>query len=93
MLLRYSKHVGNVITEPQITQSLLHMLASNGFLRFLLADIVGLGGNESDELDTAFHEQVARVLGKGLTGRWGQDLCDYLLDRRCSDHGQSGSKR
>lgn len=58
------------------------MLACNCLLGFLLANVVGLGGDQGDKLDAAFHEQVARILGEGLTGGWGQDLGDNLLDCR-----------
>lgn len=58
------------------------MFACDCLLGFLLADVVGLGGNQGDKLDTAFHEQVTRIFREGLAGRWGQDLCDDLLDRR-----------
>ena len=43
------------------------MLARYRFLCFLLTDFVGLGGDESDELDAAFDKEVARVFGKGLS--------------------------
>lgn len=82
MFFRDGKDILNVIAESEITQSPLHMLTGDSLLRFLLADIVGLGGDQSDELNAAFHEEVARVFGEGLPGGRREDLCDDFLDRR-----------
>lgn len=58
------------------------MLTSNGLLGFLLANIVGFGGYQGDEFDTAFHKQITRILGECLAGARRQDLSDNLLNRR-----------
>lgn len=68
MLLCHGQYFGNVITETEITKRFLDVLAGDGLLCFLLADVVGFGGNQGDELDAAFHKEVPRVFGEGLTG-------------------------
>lgn len=52
----------NVIGEAERLQSLGNVVARYGLLRFLLGDIVCLRRDESDELDTAFYEQVTSLL-------------------------------
>lgn len=73
------------------------MFACDCFLGFFFADVIGFGGNQGDELDAAFHEQVASIFGEGLAGRGRQDLSDDLLDRRCynfrlAGHWQVGTR-
>lgn len=68
------KNIGDVIGEPQVAQRSLDVFAGNSLLCFLFADVVRLGGNQSDELDAALHKQVAGVLGEGLAGGGGEDL-------------------
>ena len=41
------------------------MLRSNGLLGFLLCDLVGFGGDESDKLDTTFYEEIAGIFCEG----------------------------
>ena len=67
MLFCNSKHIRYIVAEPKIRKRLFDMLARYRFLCFLLTDFVGLGGDESDELDAAFDKEVARVFGKGLS--------------------------
>ena len=83
VFLRDSKNIGDVVAETEITQGALDMFAGNRLLGFLFADVVGFGGDEGDEFNAAFHEQVAGIFGKRLTGGRRQDLGDDLLDRRC----------
>lgn len=83
MLLSNGENIGNIITEPKIPQGLLNVFTRDCLLGFLLADIVCLGGDQSDEFNTAFHKQVARILGEGLTGAGGQNFGDNFLDRGC----------
>lgn len=64
MFLRHGKDILDVIAESEITQSPLHMLTGDSLLRFLLANVVGLGGDQGDKLDAAFHEEIARVFGE-----------------------------
>lgn len=61
------------------------MLGRDGLLVVLLGDLVGLGGDERDELDAGVGEGVAEVLGGGeAVGILGwQDLCEDLLHGRC----------
>ena len=68
MFLCYSQYIGHVVSEAQILQRPLDMFACDGLLRFLLADIIRLGGDECDELDAAFDQEVAGIFGKGLAG-------------------------
>lgn len=71
MFFGNSEYIGDIITEAEIPQCLLHMFTSDGLLGLLLADIVCFGGDQSDEFNTAFHKQVARILREGLAGaRW-----------------------
>ena len=56
----------NIVMEPQLLQGLRHMFASNGLLGLFFGDVVGFRGDESNELNAAFDEEVARFFGKGL---------------------------
>ena len=60
------------------------MLACDSLLGFFFADVVRLGRDQSDELNAAFHEQIARILGEGLAHAGREDFGDDLLDRRYS---------
>lgn len=66
MLLRDSKDVGNVVAETEITEGALDMFAGDSLLGFLFADVVGFGGDQGDEFDTAFHEEIAGIFGESL---------------------------
>ena len=61
------------------------MVAGNRLLGLLLGDLVGLGGDEGDELDAALYEEVAGLFGEDAAARGGEDLGDDLLDRRWGD--------
>lgn len=74
VFLRDGKDIGDVIGETEIAQRSFDVLAGYGLLRFLFADVVGFRGDQRDELDAAFHEQVSGVLGESLAGRCGEDL-------------------
>lgn len=82
MFLRDGKDILDVIAETKITQSPLHVFTGDSLLRFLFADVVGFRGDQGDELDAAFHEEIARVFREGLPGGRREDLCDDFLDRR-----------
>ena len=69
MFLRDGKHIGDVVAETEITKGALDMFAGDSLLGFLFADVVGLGGDQGDEFDAAFHEQIAGIFGEGLAGR------------------------
>lgn len=84
VLLSHRKHIGDIVCKAEIPQCLLDVLACDGLLGFLFADVVCLGRDQSDELDTTFHEQIARILGEGLAHARGEDFGDDLLDRRYS---------
>jgi hypothetical protein len=58
------------------------MFARNGLLRFLLADIVGFGGDQGDKFDTTFDQEVSRIFGERLPRGGGKDFGYDLLDRR-----------
>ena len=83
MFLGDGKNVGYVIGKTQISQRSFNVLAGNGLLRFFFTDVVGLGGDQSDKLNAAFHKQVAGVFRERLAGGGGKDLRDYLLYCRC----------
>ena len=63
-----SKDIGNVVAETEITEGALDMFAGDGLLGFLFTDIVGFGGDQSDEFNAAFHEEIASVFGECLAG-------------------------
>lgn len=75
------ENIGNVIAEPEIPERLLHMFTGDGLLGLLLTDIVCFGRDQSDKLDAALHQEVARILGEGLAGARWENLRDNLLDR------------
>ena len=64
VLLRRLQDGGHVITKTQLLQRLGDVVARDGLLGLLLGDLVGLGGDEGDELDAALYEQVAGFLGE-----------------------------
>lgn len=53
------------------------VLGRDGLLVRLVADLVGLGGDEVDELRAAVDHQLARVVGHAHVG---QSLLDHLVD-------------
>jgi hypothetical protein len=74
------EHILDVLGEAQLAQGLVNVLGGDGLLGLVLCDLVGLGGDQRDELDAAVDEQVARVLAKGQARFVAQDLADDLLD-------------
>jgi len=54
VLLRHGQDVGHIVSKTQIRKRLLNVFASDGLLGFLLADIVGLGGDQGDKFNAAF---------------------------------------
>jgi len=54
------------------------MFCGNGLLGFLLGDLVGFRGDESDELDATFYEEITSIFCKGEVV--GEDLLDDFLD-------------
>jgi hypothetical protein len=65
VILRDIKDRGHVVAEAELLQRSLDVLASYCLLRVLLGNLVGFGGNECDELNAAFNQEVARVFRKG----------------------------
>ena len=84
VLLGYRKYVRDIVCKAKIPECFLNVFACDGLLSFLFADIVGLGRDQGDELDAAFHQQIARILGEGLAHAGREDLGNDLLDRRCT---------
>lgn len=82
MLRRRLQHGRHVVRKAQLLQRLGDVVAGDGLLGLLLGDLVGLGGDEGDELDAALYEEVAGLLGEDAATRGGEDLGDDLLDRR-----------
>jgi hypothetical protein len=58
------------------------MFAGDCLFGVLFGDFVGFGGDEGDEFDAAFDQQVARVFGKRHARLAGEDILDNLLDSR-----------
>ena len=80
MLLRNSKHVRDVVHEPELAQRLLDVFCGDGLLGLFLRYLVCFGRDERDELDAALDEQVAGVFGEGLACAGGEDFGDDFLD-------------
>lgn len=72
-LPRTRQHLPHILGEAQLLQCLIDMLCCDGFFGLALRNLVGLGGNEGDELDAAIDEKIAGVAGEGNGGfrRWG----------------------
>ena len=73
----------HVVRKAQLLKSLCDVIAGNCLLGLFLADLVGLGRNQSDELDTAFYEQVSSFFREGHAGGAWQNLAHDLLNRGC----------
>lgn len=56
---------GDVVGEAQLLQRLGDVVAGDRLLGLLLRDLIRLGRDECDELDTAFYEQVPSLFGEG----------------------------
>lgn len=82
MLGRSVKHHRDVIREPELLESLGDVVACDGLLCLFFGDLVCLGGDECDELDTAFDQQIASFFGESDTLLCGQNLGDNLLNSR-----------
>lgn len=82
VFFRNSQDIGDVVTEAEIAQGALDMFAGDRLLGLFLADVVGFGGDQGDEFDTAFHKQIAGIFGESLTGGGREDLGDDFLHRR-----------
>lgn len=80
VLLCRLQHGGHVVREAKLLQRLGDVVAGDGLLGLLLRDLVGLGGDEGDELDAALDEEVAGLLGEDGARGGGEDLGDDLLD-------------
>lgn len=63
------------------------MLRRDRLFCLALRNLVGFGGDESDEFDAAVYEEVAGVAGKGDAGFGGvvrgEDFGDDFLDGCC----------
>lgn len=55
----------NVVGEAERLESFRDMIAGDGLLGLLLGNLVGLGRDEGDKLDTALDEQVPSFFGEG----------------------------
>ena len=83
----------DVVAKVELLERSLDVLAGNRLLRVLFGDLVGLGGDEGDELDAALDQQVAGFLGEGhglrifVGGFGGENFVDDLLDRGCGECG------
>lgn len=67
MIFRNGKNIRDVIGKTEFLQRLLNMFTGNSFLRLFLAYLVRFGGYQRYEFHAAFHEQIARVFGEGLS--------------------------
>jgi hypothetical protein len=74
----------NVVAKIQFLQGSLDVFACYGLFGVFFGDLVGLGGDEGDELNAAFYQEVARIFGKCHARLAGEDVLDDLLDGRCS---------
>ena len=52
----------------QLFESTLDVLEGNGFFGLLFGHVIGLGGEEGEEFDTASYQQVNAVFGEGEGG-------------------------
>ncbi len=57
------------------------MVAGDGLLRLFLRDLVSLGGDERNKLDTTLDKKISGLLGKRDAACRGKDLGNYLLYR------------
>ena len=73
----------NVLLEAEVLESLDDVFCRNRLFCLFFGDLVGLRGDERDEFDAAFDEEVAGVLSEGKVV--GEDFLNYLLDRRCGE--------
>lgn len=74
------KHHRDVIREPELLKSLGDVVACDSLFRLFFGDLVCLGRDECDELDTAFDQQIASFLSESDTLLCGQNLGDNLLN-------------
>jgi len=71
---------GHIIGEAKLLECFGDVVAGNRLLGLLFGDLVGFGGDEGDEFDTAFYEEIASFLGEAAAaGRW-ENFCDDFLD-------------
>ena len=78
----YFQNSRDIVTEIQVLKRLLDVLTSNGFLGVLFGDLVRFRGDEGDEFDATFNQEIARVFCKGNARIGVQDFGNDLLDRR-----------
>lgn len=74
---------GDVVGEAEGLEGLCDVVAGDGLFGLLLGDVVGLAGDEGDELDAALDEEVTGFFGEGHAVGGREDLGDNLLDRGC----------
>jgi hypothetical protein len=80
VVLRDFEDGWNVVTKIEFFQRSLDVFARYGLFGVFLGDLVGLGGDEGDELNAAFYQEVARIFGKCHARLAGKDVLDDLLD-------------
>ena len=73
----------DVLAETQGVEGFADVVARDGLLGLLLGDVVGLGRDKGDKLDTTLDQQIAGLLRKRDASRRRQDLADDLLDGGC----------
>jgi hypothetical protein len=59
VVLRDVEDCRHVFAKIQLFERCLDVLAGYCLLRVLFSDFIGFGGDERNELDAAFYEQVA----------------------------------
>jgi len=66
-----SQHLFHILGKSQLLQRLIDVFNRDCLLLLLLRDLVGFGGDEGDEFNTAFCEEVTGLFGEcnGPPGR------------------------
>lgn len=93
MLPRHRQHLRHILGKAQLTQGLVDVFGRDRLLGLALGDLVGLGGDEGDELDAAVDQEVTGVFAKGDAGVVAEDFGDDFLHGCCFEGGGKGGKR
>lgn len=80
--MRDLEYRGHVFAKVQLLQRCLDVLARYCLLCVLFGDLIGLGGDERDELDAALYEQVPGIFRERHARFRRQDVLHNLLHRR-----------
>lgn len=83
VILRDLEYGWHVVAKVEFFECCLDMFTCDGLLRVLFGDFIRLGGNERDELDAAFNEEVSGIFGEGHARLAGEDVLDNLLYGCC----------